>query len=417
MTAGDFRASARSSVGRNSSASLIAERRRAERLRQRHEVGRPEVGPDLPPVFPQRQQPDEVVTAVAPDQVDRRQLQPHGGLQLHAGHQERAVARDRHDRLARPRQRRADRPGEADAHRLVAHAEEQPPRREAEEVPRRPDLVRTHVAGDRHVVADHLPQVVQDRGAGGPGLPPRLAPRDCSSRSCCLRLADQLGLVGRDRPEALRQGIDRAAEVTHQLDRRLVGAVDRRGDLIEVDHRRRRPEPLGRVVLDQVVADADDHVRLLEQPVGGLVVGVADAADEAVEQVARDHAVALEGAGHRQREPCEAGAGWPRSRRPRPPPRRARAPAGGPTEAARPRGRAPHPGAGRPRPGRMAARAQPATSARDTSDGTLTCTAPGRGRAATRNALASTSGIVLGSSIPTLHLVIGANSPTVSRFM
>ena len=166
------------------------ERRRPERLRQRHEVGRPEVGPHLPPVIPQRQQPDEVVTAVAPDQVDRRAASAARRSPAPCT----SSGTSRRPRSTRPThpaaQRRADRPGETDAHRLVPHAEEQPPGRKAEEVPRRPDLVRTHVARDRHIVADHLPQVVQhaervDRCAPH-ACPPRCSTRWPAPRGSCL---------------------------------------------------------------------------------------------------------------------------------------------------------------------------------------------------------------------------------------
>lgn len=230
------------------------------------------------------------------------------------------------------------------------------------------------------------------------------------------RLTDQVGVVGRDLVEAFRKRIDRPAEVPHQLDGGPVRAIDRRRDLVDVDDRGLRSQPLGRVVLDQVVADAGDEVGLPEQPVRGLVVGVADAADEVVEQVARDHAVALEGAGHGQSALAQEAAD--------------RSGGGGPArrqaeEQDRPASRSEEVrGAVELFVGRQSARGRfggtmgsASTAARETSDGTLTWTAPGRGRAAIRKALASTSGIVLGSSISTLHLVIGENKPTVSRFM
>ena len=269
------------------------------------------------------------------------------------------------------------------------------------------------VARDRHVVADHLPQVVQhaervDRSAPQ-ARPPRLLLAELLSR-----LADQLGLVRRNRPEALRQSVDRAAEVAHQLDGRPVRAVDRRGDLVEVDDRRRRPEPLGRVVLDQVVADADDHVGLLEQPVRGLVVGVADAADEAVEQFARDDAVALEGAGHRQRSLAE------------------QAPDGGrrgglarrhPEQEHRPAGRLKQPG----RAVEQLVRGQTTRSRVGCRQGLSHDVGPrhvgrdahvhGPRAAAARRCerrWPAPRGSCSAPRSPTLHLVIGANSPTVS---
>ncbi len=156
-------------------------------------------------------------------------------------------------------------------------------RREAEEIARSPDLVRTHITRDRHVIADHLAKVVQDAQRVD-----RISLEARAPRPLVVELPPRLGqeirFTGKgDLPEAVCERINRRGKAAHELDRRLVRPIDRRGDLVQVDHLRLGTEPLGRVVFDQVVADTNDDIRVFEQPVRGLVVRVAYPAGKTIE--------------------------------------------------------------------------------------------------------------------------------------
>ena len=126
------------------------------------------------------------------------------------------------------------------------------------------------------------------------------------SANCCA-VAGNLAEQRRRPPTALSVRPGRPARAAWRRCRPVnsscgpIVLVDVRGSGIDVDERPLASlVPEARFVFDRVVADGDDHIGCVEELVGGLVVEQADAAAEAVEELARHDSGPLVRADHRQ---------------------------------------------------------------------------------------------------------------------
>ena len=83
---------------------------------------------------------NHVVGAVDPNHMNEVELQPHGSFEFHRGKQESSVARDGQCLFVWSHQARCDSPGQGDAQRLLAIADQDLPRSEAEKEMRHPKM-------------------------------------------------------------------------------------------------------------------------------------------------------------------------------------------------------------------------------------------------------------------------------------
>ena len=103
-----------------------------------------------------------VVCAVSPNHVHQVRLEAHGGLQLHGGKQEAAVAGDRENLFPWSDHRGRDTPGKGHAQGLLTVCYKDVARSEAVQMPCDPEVERAHVQAERGVTANKLLQFVHE---------------------------------------------------------------------------------------------------------------------------------------------------------------------------------------------------------------------------------------------------------------
>ncbi len=275
---------------------LAAPAGQAEGLGQLHEVGVGEVDAEVLAELLVLLPDDGAELAVLPDHVDDRGAQADGGLELLVVHQEAAVAGDR-DHVAigvHDLGRDGGRQGEAhagqavgDQHRVGLVRGEHAPD---------PQLVQAHVGDEDVLAAERLADLVQRAR----GLDREVVVVLGRVEAAVHHIAQprRTALVGHV-PALLGQARERVVDVADQLDlghEVLVNLGRQRVDADDLLVPARVPV-LGRV-LDQVVADGQHHVRLVEAG-HGVVAGLEPNGAERLGRVHRDQALAHERLGHR----------------------------------------------------------------------------------------------------------------------
>ena len=112
----------------------------AHRFGELHDVDRPESHTRFATVGRHLLETHHVVGAVDPHEMHEVALEPHRRLELDGGEQEAAVARHRDDFTRGIGEAGRDRPGQCDAQRLLAIADQDLPRPVRDQVARHPDV-------------------------------------------------------------------------------------------------------------------------------------------------------------------------------------------------------------------------------------------------------------------------------------
>ena len=260
---------------------LAAPRRHAEGLGQAHEVGVGEVDPEVLAELVVLLPDDRAELAVLPDDVDERRLQAHRRLELLAVHEEAAVAVDRDHLALGVHELGGHRAGQREAHACKTVCNEDGVRLMRREHAADPQLVQPHVRDQDVLAPERLADLPQrPRGLHREGvvvLGLLEAPEhDVAQALRPAGVRDVAALLGQPR--------EHVVDVADQLDlgREVLVDLGRLG--VDDDDLLVAPRvPVRGGVLDEVVADGDDHVGVLEaghgvvarvQPDGAQRLGV-----------------------------------------------------------------------------------------------------------------------------------------------
>ena len=256
---------------------LAAPRRQPERLGELDEVRVREVDAEVAAELLVLLPDDRAVLAVLPHDVHRRRPEALGGLELLHVHEEAAVAVDGHHLALGVHELRRDPARHGEAHPGQAVGDDHRVRLVRGEHPRDPQLVQADV-GDEHVLApERLPDLPQRA---------RRLHRELRIILCTLEPAEdevaQAGIAAgmRDVPRLLGQARQHVVDVADQLDLGREERVDLRRDRVDDDDLLvALGVPVRGRVLDEVVADREHDVGVLEPGEGVVARGQADGAE------------------------------------------------------------------------------------------------------------------------------------------